>query len=529
VRVDPAGRRADVLLVLDPGPPCVYGPVNIEGLGVLPEDRIRATINLRPGAAYSTAELEEARHALLALNVFSAVEYETDLGGAGERPRVIPVTFRLSAAPLHTNTLGGGARADTVQSDVHLVTAYEHANFLGGLRRLTLQGRPGVVLYPITTQNFEPLPKKLLFQATLRAELRQPSFLEARTSGLVRVEGLVRPFLLPQRGATASRDEVLGFNEYRGSVGLERAFFDNRLTLGASYNVQVSVPFAYCGFAGILCPRREVDDLSNLVISYGALTQAIDLRDDPLRTRRGVYVLNEVQLAERTAVGNVADVRVQPDLRAYLPFGRYATLAARATMGLTLPLFGSYAKTLGGAGAGMSARDLQLLILRGFFSGGPNSNRGYPTGGVGRLDVPPETLGRFLVGEECYPGGADGAASGAGSFVPGSGCYLPLGGLGLWEASVELRVQLSDTVSFVPFLDASDVTRPARLRLSRPHPSAGAGLRYDTPIGPLRVDIGYAVPASAFGVSDRRQWGVEPNFLGLGIPAAFNIAFGEAF
>ncbi|HEU4406592.1 MAG TPA: POTRA domain-containing protein [Polyangiaceae bacterium] len=534
VRIDPAGRRADVFLTVDPGPLCTYGAVRIEGLENLPEDRIRATINLRPGAEYSTAELEEARHALLALNVFSDVEYEADLGRKGERPKVIPLTFRLSPAPLRTSTLGGGMRADSVQTDLHLVTGYEHANFLGGLRRLTLQARPGVVLYPINTQSSELIPRKLLFQINAKTELRQPSFLEARTAGVVRLESLVRPFFLPQAGGAEAQDEVLGFYEFRGALGLERAFFDNRLSLGLSYNVQVSVPFAYCRFAAIFCKRREVDDLTTLVVPYFAFTQAIDLRDDPIHPRKGVYFLNDVQWADNRALvgarGRVSDVRVQPDLRAYVPVNRFATLALRASVGFALPLFDSYAENFGDRTAVTEPRDQQLLFLRGFFSGGPNSNRGYPTGGVGRLDLPPQALGRFFIDEKnCYARVADPSDYDI-KYDLDVDCLLPLGGLSLWEASFELRLQLNDTVSFVPFVDASDVTRrKASIGFRRPHPSVGLGLRVTTPVGPLRVDVGYAVPPTAFGVADWRDWGVQPDFLGLGAPIAFNIAFGEAF
>jgi surface antigen Omp85-like protein/surface antigen-like variable number repeat protein len=535
VRIDPTGYRADILLAIDPGPRCTYGEIKVEGLEGLPEDRIRATINLEPGAEYSTAELEEARHALLALNVFSAVEYEADVGRKGERPRVIPLTFRFTPAPLHTSTLGGGMRADSVQSDVHLVTGYEHANFLGGLRRLTLQAKPGVVLYPITTQNLELAPKRLLFQIQSKAELRQPAFLEARTSGIARIEGLIRPFLLPQSGgAVDTGEKLLGFYEFRGALGLDRAFFDNRLALGLSYNAQFSVPFAYCRFASMFCSLDEAarNELKTLIVPYVAFTQAIDLRDDPIKPRQGVYLLNDLQWADNRAfvgsgveVPRTSDLRVQPDLRGYVPLGQYATLAVRASVGFALPLFGSYGKDFRADAPVSRASDLQLLFLRGFFSGGPNSNRGYPTGGVGRLDVPPQALGQFFVDGTCYtsPEAAERATT-------PSNCFLPLGGLSLWEASLELRLQLSDTVSFVPFVDASNVTRQkGRLNFKEPHPSTGAGLRYDTPVGPLRLDVGYALPPTAFGVSDWRDWGVRPDFLGLDLPIAFNIAFGEAF
>src|SRR5262249_26256938 len=45
------------------------------------------------------------------------------------------------------------------------------------------------------------------------------------------------------------------------------------------------------------------------------------------------------------------------------------------------------------------------------------------------------------------------------------------------------------------FIDSSDVTAQAKqLRLTHPHISTGLGLRYETPVGPLRFDVGYRIP-----------------------------------
>ena len=99
--------------------------------------------------------------------------------------------------------------------------------------------------------------------------------------------------------------------------------------------------------------------------------------------------------------------------------------------------------------------------------------------------------------------------SGGGGSVRGIGYQLagpldkddePLGGRSLAEFSVELRTRFTDSIGGVVFLDGGsvfdnvfpDFDEPLRL-------GTGAGLRYITPIGPLRFDVG--VRSTAAGVS----------------------------
>jgi outer membrane protein insertion porin family/translocation and assembly module TamA len=103
-------------------------------------------------------------------------------------------------------------------------------------------------------------------------------------------------------------------------------------------------------------------------------------------------------------------------------------------------------------------------------------------------------------------------------------CDLPLGGFTLWEASVELRYPLVGDLSGALFADTSDVS-PRRLsfRLNRPHLSVGFGLRYDTPVGPIRFDIGVRVPGMQAppGAADEGIPG--RGFFGLPLAGSFGI------
>jgi outer membrane protein insertion porin family/translocation and assembly module TamA len=167
-----------------------------------------------------------------------------------------------------------------------------------------------------------------------------------------------------------------------------------------------------------------------------------------------------------------------------------------------------------------AARDAELIYLRGFFSGGPSSNRGYPLRGVG----PHGPMPFFDLGGRTAP-----------ACLPGeprrdpAECAVPLGGLSLWEASLELRFPLGGSLGGVTFCDAGDVSPyRADLRLDHPHLSCGAGLRYDTPIGPVRLDVGVRIPGAQLprGV-DPRVDGDPAAIYGLPIAVAFGI--GEVF
>lgn len=68
----------------------------------------------------------------------------------------------------------------------------------------------------------------------------------------------------------------------------------------------------------------------------------------------------------------------------------------------------------------------------------------------------------------------------------------PIGGLSYMELSSELRIQVTDTIGIVPFVDAGAVSEEEFLQSAGFKVGAGVGLRYLTPFGPLRIDA--AVP-----------------------------------
>ncbi len=505
--VDLVHHAADVFFETTPGEPCVFGPVTIEGLDGLPDMPVRRALDIVPGEPFSEHELEVAQRAALDLGVFASVVVEPQRSDAPPRDRRVPIRVRVEPSRLRTIKVGGGIELDAIKTDVHGIFGWESRNFLGGLRSLSLSVSPGVVLYPLRVNNLEA-PKRLLPEGRVRVELRQPGFLAPRANAFVRPELHVQALLLDPDPQPDAR--VIGYAESRNSVGLDR-FFPS--FYGAiSHSLHLAYPFAYIG-------DRD-PTLGTLVISYPELVTQLDFRNSRVRTRSGFWLGNTLQVAGGPFGGQADDVKVQPDARVYIPLQRRVVLAMRGSVGLLFPRnYGAEIDRPPSLFAPSAAltRSYQLTFFRGFFSGGPSSNRGYPLRGISPHAYVPfispeleEQRVRSACGE-------------------GLDCRTPTGGFTLWEASVELRFDVAGPFAVTVFCDASDVSpRAANIRLTHPHLSCGAGGRYETPIGPVRLDVGYRIPGMQVlgGLTPDER---EPQTFPLGIPIAISVGIGEAY
>jgi outer membrane protein assembly factor BamA len=540
-------RAADVDLVehvaslgywVDPGRPARLGDIQVSGLEGIPEAQVRRTLNLKPGEPYSRSELDSAERALLDLGVFSSVSVQPQLdvspvsrtdaassSGSGsanpsnasssEVQDVVPINVKLQRSRFRSLRFGGGLQIDSQRTDVHLVAGWEDRNFLGGLRSLQIEFVPGGVVYPTRLPDLDS-PERLLPQARLRLEFRQPSFLEARTAGVLRTEASLVPALLSSNRDAG--DPILGYRDLRASAGLERSLFW-KLNGTLSQNLQISDPFTY---VGALDP-----DLDTAIVSYPELVLRLDARNDRLEPSSGVYASTSLQLAGLG--GDARDLKVQPEVRGYVPLGRL-TFAARGTFGfLFAQNYGdtiasdAFTGTSGGASRATWVRDLQLMYLRGFFGGGPGSNRGY-----GQREIGPHGAVPFYnPGQSSLdPNASCNDTQAPGSGPPPADCDLPLGGFSLWEVSAELRFPLLGPLRGAVFVDTADVSPyQLSLRWDRPHLSTGVGLRYATPIGPVRFDVGYRVPGLQAPASADEARPAEL----FGLPVAISIGIGEPF
>jgi translocation and assembly module TamA len=176
------------------------------------------------------------------------------------------------------------------------------------------------------------------------------------------------------------------------------------------------------------------------------VSAALDRRDNPLNSRSGYFIDIEgtpflgLQSAD-------SGLRLYGDARYYLSFGDRVTLATRGQIGSVLA-------------AAIDRTPSDYL----FYSGGTNTVRGQPF----------ESLGATV----------DVVAS------DGTVTQASYGGKSFLGAQLEARVNVTDNIDAVGFADIG-VVDAAQFPTSDAnwHAGGGIGVRYNTPIGPIRLDI----------------------------------------
>lgn len=528
--VDIATHKATITFRVELGPRCTFGTIELLGLGPLPEWQIRPALGIRAGEGYSTEKLRSAESALAELGVLGSIAIEPLLTKQGPRATTIPVRVRVQPAALGAVRLGGGLEIGD-QVAVRGVASWQHKNATRALDRFALEARPRLVIFPwrlSTLFSDTPFPVP---EIALRVQYSLPFPFDPKTSLFVQSQasiGLVTNTDPPRRLTKAT--EIKGEYLLEHRQGAERRFFDSRFITSLSHNLSFSSPFSY------QFDKPLADDSGSLLLSMLQLDLLLDLRRDEnekwnaQRPVSGVFGNVSLQIAGIFLGGDADDVKVRPELRFLAPLARGVVLAGRVSMGFLFTQNYGFLldETLSeddvvSTGDNRSFREqvnreVQILEKRGLFAGGPNSNRGY---GFNQI-APHRTMSNG--------GKALGASPDA------------VGGRTAWEGSVEVRFPIVSPLGGVAFVDAADVTRGiGDIRFDHPHLSAGLGIRYETAVGPLRVDLGYKIPyLQEAGVEDPTE--CPSGGLAQGAPAcdliqdevatepfALSIAIGNAF
>ena len=465
VIADRAKAKATLRWVVDPGPRCTFGKVQLIGASqpMLIEAALDR-VHFREGDKFSHQTLADTQAAIYRIGLFGSVRVEP---ASDSLDTVVPIKIAVTPVTKNELSIGGGFGLDPT-------TYYVRARFTWT--------RHGVIT-PLTTSALDFRPEYAFEEDTcghLYDPLSCKSDFRGRASETLTQQDL---FLPDVRGDVEVGADYLVYEAYsklgaHGRLGLASPLHWKELQARIGWLVQIdSFPQTYV-----------VDDAAaKLGIDHnnyiGAYTGSIvlDLRDSPINTTEGIYAEVRALLGTRYALGDYNYFQITPEVRGYLPLtaNKKYVLAARLRFG-----------TITG----------QVPATERYFGGGTSSMRGFGA----------RQLSPFA------PSKSDATME------------LPIGGAGLFEASVELRTPLGKLkgleFSDVLFLDGGDVTFAASdIDPSYLHWAAGAGLRLATPIGPLGLDIAYRLTrTNDNGVNPEPTHSTFDHF-------TFLLAVGEAF
>jgi outer membrane protein insertion porin family len=275
--------------------------------------------------------------------------------------------------------------------------------------------------------------------------------------------GFLMPYFLARRTSFSQTvfarnqpridDDLLGFGDTLFGIQDTTPGY-GLFSVGAETRVKRQFTKIWSGAAGIELSRNQFSDVDPELIGTGVADDNTlfiqfaevqwDTSDSLLNPTRGSVLRGELDHSNTALISDESFFKLLLEARHYYPLRERIILATRFAIGNIEPYAGS---------------DTVPGNVR-FLTGGPGSVRGYGPNRVGPLD----SKGR------------------------------PLGGNSLLLGSVELRFPIVGDLGGVVFVDAGNVYSDSfGYDLGDLRFGVGPGIRYNTPVGPFRLDFGIAL------------------------------------
>ena len=495
--VDLDAAKVDAVLDVDTGLRFRFGPVFAPTIGkVVPSRLIKeeAEEELPKGAWYTDTALANAQARVFQMGVFSAVKVNR---GIPDREKgELPIIVDVREASMRSIRFGGGGGGDLIRNDVRGFIEYTDRNlgfarlFPNGalLDKLSLKFKPGIAFLPnipeVIRQAIEgPAGARVGFFFNADANYEVPRLFNNRRLKLETSLGLFRALdnafdYLGAEFALAVRWQPLVDLSVRSSLNT------NVYLLNIPVMQQLNVaPSAAVGCPALPAGRIFPTAGDLCLLGFFDVTAEWDRRDNKLEPKSGFYVAATGQAGLSRTTQVTPFLKLVPEVRGYVSFGpeRRFTLAGKARAG-----------TLVGLGGG------ETPIVTRFFSGG-SYMRGFNQRRLSPLAVIQTGTGTLPSNEI----GSDGVPvcqkDAAGNCLTGAlGSTVPIGGNGLFELSAELRFELTESFVLAFFIDNGLVTSeplgPATDFTKDFYTAVGVGVRYRTPLGPIRGDVAFRLP-----------------------------------
>jgi outer membrane protein insertion porin family len=432
-------HRVNLKYTLHPGKRVYVRSVLLRGLETTRPSLVDKRITLPPDAPLSQQSIAASQQKLYDLGIFSKVQTAIQNPGGDEDQKY--VLFQVDEASRYSFTVGIGAQLARIGGGV---TSFDDpAGSTGFAPRIS---------FGISRLNFLGLGQTVSLN-TLVSTIEQRVVL---TYLLPRFLGHDK-LALTLSGLFDNASDIRTFHQQReeGSVQLAER-------LSRQFTLQYRFALRHVTISDLKISNELIPLLSQPVrVGMYSMTLIQDRRDDPVNSHRGMYNTLDAGIALPEFGSQTDFTRLLFRNTTYHPIGKDIVIARSLQVG--------YIQRLGGLA--------EIPLAERFYSGGSTSDRAFPDNQAGPRDL--ET-------------------------------GFPIGGTAQLFHSTEIRFPLiGDNLGGVLFHDMGNVydnVQDISLRFRQRNiqdfdyavQSVGFGIRYRTPIGPIRADFSFSPDAPRF-------------------------------
>ncbi|MDQ2765726.1 MAG: BamA/TamA family outer membrane protein [Gemmatimonadota bacterium] len=493
ISVQDNARTASVTIRVNPRWVATVESVTVHGDSILSPDIAKKMITLRPGNVYKRENVIESQQALYNSNLYRRATIV--LPPRGDSAKLVDINVnesRMRAVKLSA----GFSTIDFIQTE----GKFTNYNFLGNARRLDLHLVVSNLLAPAL--NGTGIFRDVLADNGLPGD---SSRVYLKPTYQASIDVTQRWFGDPRNtvglGLFSHRSSAPGIYVDKG-YGTSISFTRNvapRTPLSLVYRYELTQVEAgdvyFCVNYGV-CEQATIGLLRNRnALSPVSVDFFVDRTNDQFNPSDGYSGRADFEHASKYTLSDFRYNRASGEATMFHSFGK-AVLAGHLRGGWVRALSSKNTTDVNGL-------DDVLHPRKRFYAGGANSVRGYGENQLGPriLTIDPKKLTDLagcttasIASGICDPGGTGTDSSGHATRITSSDFNaLPTGGTSLLEGSIEYRFPFAmKNLQAAVFIDAGYVgAGSSSVTTGKAAVTPGFGVRYLSPVGPIRVDLGF--------------------------------------